>query len=76
MDGSVRPKGPSVRLAVAVIAAGVALAVVPAVKLAPDPDKMLLPKFAARYKTPVEMLDIPGERVIATLTAVHVVATG
>jgi PPOX class probable F420-dependent enzyme len=47
------------------------------VELAPDPDKALLPKFAARYNTPVEMLDQPGlERVIATLTPLRVVANG
>jgi PPOX class probable F420-dependent enzyme len=47
------------------------------VELEPDPDKALLPKFADRYSTPVEMLDQPGsERVVATLTPVRVVANG
>ncbi|MFV0260359.1 MAG: PPOX class F420-dependent oxidoreductase [Acidimicrobiales bacterium] len=44
------------------------------VELTPDPDKTLLPRFAERYHTPVEMLDVPGERVIATFTPVRVVA--
>ncbi len=47
------------------------------VALAPDPDKALLPKFAARYSTPVEMLDLPGtERVVATFTPVRVATNG
>lgn len=47
------------------------------VELAPDPDKALLPKFAARYNTPVEMLDLPGtERVVATFTPVRVATNG
>ena len=47
------------------------------VDLAPDPNKVLVPKFAARYSTPVEMLDLPGsERVVATFTPVRVVANG
>ncbi|MFV0524119.1 MAG: PPOX class F420-dependent oxidoreductase [Acidimicrobiales bacterium] len=44
------------------------------VELAPDPDKTLLPKFAERYSTPIEILDIPGDRVIATFTPARVVA--
>jgi PPOX class probable F420-dependent enzyme len=47
------------------------------VALTPDPDKALVPKFAARYSMPVEMLDVPGsERVVATFTPVRVVAYG
>jgi len=47
------------------------------VELTPDTDKALLRKFAARYSTPVEMLDQPcSDRVIATLTPVRVVANG
>jgi len=47
------------------------------VALAPDPDKTLLPKFAARYNTPVEVLDLPGtERAVATFTPVRVVTFG
>ena len=46
------------------------------VELAPDPDKTLLPKFAARYATPVEMLDLPGKRVTVAFTPVRVVANG
>src|SRR3954468_1886133 len=47
------------------------------VELRPDTDKALLPKFAARYSTPVEMLDQPGsDRVVATLTPVRVIANG
>jgi PPOX class probable F420-dependent enzyme len=47
------------------------------VELSPDPDKALLPKFAARYSTPVEMLDQPGtERVVVTFTPRRVVAFG
>lgn len=47
------------------------------VELTADPDKALLPKFAARYSTPVEMLDIPGtERVVATFTPQRIVAHG
>ena len=47
------------------------------VELAPDPDKALLPKFAARYNTPVEMLDAPGsERVAVTFHPVRVVTNG
>jgi PPOX class probable F420-dependent enzyme len=44
------------------------------IELSPDPDKTLLPKFAERYNTPIEMLDTPGDRVIATFTPVRVVA--
>jgi PPOX class probable F420-dependent enzyme len=44
------------------------------IELAPDPDKVLLPKFAEAYSTPIEMLDTPGDRVIATFTPVRVVA--
>ena len=47
------------------------------VELAPDPDKALLPKFAARYNIPVEMLDAPGsERAVAAFTPVRVVTNG
>lgn len=47
------------------------------VELTPDPDKTLLPKFAARYNTPIEMLDIPGtERAIATFDPQRIVAFG
>ena len=47
------------------------------VELAPDPDKALLPKFAARYNTPVEMLDAPSsERAVAAFTPVRVVTNG
>jgi PPOX class probable F420-dependent enzyme len=47
-----------------------------AVELEPDPGKALLPKFAARYNTPIERLDVGGARVAATLTPVRVVANG
>jgi PPOX class probable F420-dependent enzyme len=46
------------------------------VELAPDPAKTMLPKFAARYDTPVEMLDTPSERVVVTLTPTRVVTFG
>ncbi len=46
------------------------------VELTPDPDKALLPKFADRYSIPVKALDVPGERVVATLTPVRVVTNG
>jgi PPOX class probable F420-dependent enzyme len=47
------------------------------VELSPDPDKELLPKFAARYNVPVEALtQAGGERVVATLTPVRVVSNG
>jgi PPOX class probable F420-dependent enzyme len=38
------------------------------VELAPDPGKSLLPKFAERYSTPIELLDPGSERVVATFT--------
>jgi PPOX class probable F420-dependent enzyme len=46
------------------------------VELSPDPDKALLPKFAARYSTPVEALDVPGDRAVVTFMPVRVVAFG
>jgi len=46
------------------------------VEVTADPDKTLLPKFAARYNTPVEVLDVPGERAIVTFTPERVVAFG
>jgi PPOX class probable F420-dependent enzyme len=47
------------------------------VELAPDPAKALLPKFAARYNTPVEMLDAPGsERVAVTFSPLRVITNG
>jgi PPOX class probable F420-dependent enzyme len=46
------------------------------VELTPDPEKALLPKFAARYNVPVEMLDIPGDRVVGAFAPVRVVAHG
>ena len=47
------------------------------VELAPDTDKSLLPKFAARYGVPVEVLEQSGDdRVIATFTPVRVVVNG
>ena len=47
------------------------------VELTPDPDKSILPKFAARYNVPVEVLQqAGGERVVATLTPVRVVTNG
>ena len=46
------------------------------VELSPDPDKALLPKFAARYSTPVEVLDQPGKRVTVSLTPRRVVTFG
>ena len=46
------------------------------VELSPDPDKALLPKFAARYDTPVEVLDQPGERVAVSLIPQRVIAFG
>jgi len=46
------------------------------VELTPDPDKALLPKFAARYSTPVEVLDQPGDRAIVSFTPQRVVAFG
>lgn len=47
------------------------------VELAADPDKSLLPKFAARYGVPVEILEQAGDdRVIATFNPVRVVVNG
>jgi PPOX class probable F420-dependent enzyme len=46
------------------------------VELSPDPDKAMLPRFAARYSTPIEVLDQPGERVTASFTPQRVVAFG
>jgi PPOX class probable F420-dependent enzyme len=47
------------------------------VELAPDPDKALLPKFAARYNVPLEVLEQAGaDRVVATLSPLRVVANG
>ena len=47
------------------------------VELVPDPGKAMLPKFAAHYNTPVEMLDAPGsERVTDVFTPVKVVTVG
>ena len=46
------------------------------VELTPDPDKTMLPKFAARYSTPVEVLDQPGERVAVSFTPRRVVTFG
>jgi PPOX class probable F420-dependent enzyme len=47
------------------------------VELTPDPDKALLPKFAARYNVPVEVLEQSGDdRVVATLNPVRVIANG
>jgi PPOX class probable F420-dependent enzyme len=47
------------------------------VELAPDADKSLLPKFAARYGVPVEVLEqAGGDRVIATFTPTRVVVNG
>src|SRR4051794_18155823 len=46
------------------------------VDVSPDPGKTLLPKFAARYSTPVEVLDQPGDRATVTFTPQRVVAFG
>jgi PPOX class probable F420-dependent enzyme len=47
------------------------------VELEPDPDKALLPKFAERYSTPVEVLQqAGGDRVVASFNPVRVVANG
>jgi len=47
------------------------------VDLAPDSDKALLSKFAARYNTPLEVLDAPGsERVAVAFTPIRVVTNG
>jgi hypothetical protein len=45
------------------------------VELVPDPHKELLPKFAARYNTPLEMLDAPHSERLA-VTPVRVVTNG
>ena len=47
------------------------------VELTPDPDKTLLPKFAAHYGVPVEVLEQSGDdRAIATLNPVRVIVNG
>lgn len=47
------------------------------VELTPDPDKTLLPKFAAHYGVPVEVLENSGDdRAVATLTPVRVTVNG
>jgi PPOX class probable F420-dependent enzyme len=47
------------------------------VKLTPDPDKGLLPKFADRYDVPLAALEqAGGDRVVADLTPVRVVTNG
>jgi len=47
------------------------------VELVPDPDKAMLPKFAARYHTPVEAIDAPGsERITLAFSPVRVVTNG
>ncbi len=47
------------------------------VELIPDPDKVLLPKFADRYDIPVEMLEqAGGDRVAAAFTPVRIVTNG
>lgn len=47
------------------------------VELTADPDKVMLPKFAARYGVPVEVLQqAGGDRVIATLNPVRVNTNG
>ena len=47
------------------------------VELTPDADKTLLPKFAAHYGVPVEVLEQSGDdRAIATLTPVRVIVNG
>ena len=47
------------------------------VDLALDTDRALLPKFAERYNVPVEVLEqAGGDRVVATLSPVRVVANG
>ena len=46
-------------------------------ELAADPDKAMLPKFAARYGVPVEVLQqAGGDRVVATLNPVRVITNG
>lgn len=48
-----------------------------AVELTPDPDKVMLPKFAARYGVPVEVLQqAGGDRVVATINPVRVITNG
>ena len=47
------------------------------VELTPDPDKTLLPKFAAHYGVPVEALEQSGDdRAIAALRPVRVIVNG
>src|SRR4051794_24739357 len=47
------------------------------VELAPDEDKALLPKFAARYGVPLEVLEQSGDgRAVATFTPIRVVVNG
>jgi PPOX class probable F420-dependent enzyme len=47
------------------------------VELTPDPDKTLLPKFAAHYGVPVEVLEQSGDdRAIVTLSPVRVIVNG
>src|SRR3954467_4509541 len=47
------------------------------VELTPDPDKTLLPKFAAHYGVPVEVLEQSGDdRAIATFSPVRVIVNG
>jgi PPOX class probable F420-dependent enzyme len=47
------------------------------VELAPDPEKSLLPKFAAHYNVPVEVLAQAGsDRVTATFSPVRINANG
>lgn len=47
------------------------------VQLTPDPDKAMLPQFAARYGVPVEMLQqAGGDRVVVTFDPVKVNAIG
>ncbi len=46
-------------------------------ELVSDPDKALLPKFASRYNTPLEMLDAPGsERIVVAYNPLRVVTNG
>ena len=47
------------------------------IELEPDPEKTLLPRFAARYNVPVELLEQAGDdRVIATFAPTRVVTNG
>ena len=46
------------------------------VELVLDPDKTMLPKFAAHYSVDVAMLDQPGDRVTVVFRPTHVVAFG